>query len=94
MKTSTKWLIAILVGLVVVACIASLGLLALRTMSFDNWEYGMRSGRLWDDQPLLPRQFMPMRPFSGVTGSWVRCQARRLINDQQVFIFVDDSRDV
>lgn len=74
MKTGTKWLIGILVGVVVVVVVASLGVLAWRAISFNNWEYGMRSGRLWDDQPVLPREFnphmMPMRPFFWQTGSW------------------------
>jgi hypothetical protein len=74
MKTSTKWIIGILVGLVVVACITSLGLFAFNISNPNVWEFGMRSGRLWGDEPLLPRDFnprgMPMHPFYGVTGSW------------------------
>jgi len=75
MKTSTKWIIGILVGVVVVTVVACLGVLAWNiVVPGGGWEYGLRSGRLWSDQRMpfhgLDPDDMPMSGFQMRTGSW------------------------
>lgn len=72
MKKSTKWIIGILVAIIVIAVI---GFVAMAWLNFGNggWEYGMRTGRLWDRNQLLPRGTtpwnMPMHSFRW-SGAW------------------------
>ena len=67
MSKTTKWIIGIFVGLVVVCVVAALGLLAFSPMHGSAWVMGVHPPRYWDGgrfNPgnVMPWDDMPMRP--------------------------------
>ena len=78
MKTSTKWIIGIVIGLFVVLCIAGAGFLAFRSFTGLGGVLGTRLGQSLNDgrgvpyemMPYrdMPWRFMPMRPYHGIFG--------------------------
>jgi hypothetical protein len=73
MKTSTKWIlgigIGIVVGCILLTVVGGAGYWALNRSGLLGWEMGARSGRLWDS-PLTPNNGMPMHAYPGFYGSW------------------------
>jgi hypothetical protein len=81
MRTSTKWIVGILMGVLVVVIIGVLGWMLFNQFNQSEWVYGSRSGRLWDNTPFnetprfrIPSQrlpgLMPMHPYNTREGSW------------------------
>jgi hypothetical protein len=67
MKTSTKWIIGIVVGLVCLAALVGVGYLAFNWWSGSSgWMMESRAFRTWGDGRALPWHGMPMRPDRGV----------------------------
>lgn len=62
MKTSTKWILGIVAGLIVVGVLVVVAVLALNFSGTADWVYGVRMGRLWDNTRFIPFQDIPMRP--------------------------------
>lgn len=72
MKKSTKWIIGILVAIIVIAVIGAL-VMTWQHFGYGGWEYGMRSGRLWDRNLLPPQQIQPWSmPMHSLrwSGAW------------------------
>ena len=73
MKTSTKWILGILIGLVVgcilLATAGGAGYLMLNRSGLLGWDTSPRSDRLWGDQ-IMPYGRMPMHDYPGIYGSW------------------------
>jgi hypothetical protein len=73
MKTSTKWILGIVIGLVVgcifLVLIGGAGYWAVSRFGGMGWEMGARSGRLWGNEGgLAPWQGMPMHAYPGHFG--------------------------
>ncbi|MEA3441701.1 MAG: zinc ribbon domain-containing protein [Chloroflexota bacterium] len=60
MKTSTKWILGIVIGLVIVCGILFVGTLAASRWVASDWVVDYRYGRLWSDETELPWRDMPM----------------------------------
>lgn len=56
MKTSTKWIIGITAGVIIVLCIGAVGVYAVSRAAASVWVAGTKSGLLWDDdEAFIPR---------------------------------------
>jgi hypothetical protein len=68
MKTSTKWILGIVIGLLVgcilLAVVGGAGYWALNRSGMLGWEMGARTGRLWGNQA-TPFNGMPMHAYYG-----------------------------
>ena len=68
MKTSTKWILGIVIGLIFVCAVVAVVLVGYRIWSGGDWAYGVRFGRLWDGD--LPFERLPVMPHSRNSGQW------------------------
>jgi hypothetical protein len=62
MKTSTKWIIGIAIGLLCVVALVAFGYLAFNWWSGSDWMMETRAFRTWGDGRDQPWQRMPMHP--------------------------------
>ena len=70
MKTSTKWILGILIGLVVVAVLVALGFFAFGSWDRPGMIIGPRAFRYWEDRGEVPFPRMPMRPERMMPMVW------------------------
>ncbi len=68
MKTTTKWILVIVIGLVVVVALVAFGLLVVNRWGGAGWMMGGRAEQFWDGGRTmpwggLPGREMPMHPF-------------------------------
>jgi hypothetical protein len=79
MKTSTKWIIGIAAGLLLLCLAAGALTVAASWIYGSGWSLESRTGQLWsDDQSVAPWNGMPMdrsqgmwmHPYRGVDGVW------------------------
>jgi hypothetical protein len=77
MKTSTKWIIGIVIALLAVCVLAGAVFAGVSVIGRSSWQMGTRYGHLWGDQdqimpwgetPNQPGQHMWMNPQRGVNG--------------------------
>lgn len=71
MSTSTKWVIGILAGLIVLAVVCIFAATAFNWWMQPDWVMGERSVRPWFDRHMDPGEPLPMRPYSMMNrGVW------------------------
>jgi hypothetical protein len=59
MKTSTKWILGIVIGLTAIAAIAAIGFLVVSQWSGGGWTIAARSSRFWDGSRDMPWHALP-----------------------------------
>lgn len=62
MKTWTKWLLGILIGVLVIAAIGVIGYLAVRSWNGPGWTLEARMPRYWEGSRVMPWHMLPQRP--------------------------------
>lgn len=84
MKTSTKWILGILLGVVVLGLVCVVGVIGYNLWGGSSgWALETRSGQLWGDENATPWRMMPynrmpmrpygdfhMSPYGGMRGAW------------------------
>ena len=68
MKSTTKWIIGILIGLVVLACVATAGIFIFARYSGANMMMGQRMLQPFEHGRVVPWRDMPMQPFNQMPG--------------------------
>ena len=73
MKTTIKWILGIVIGLVVVAVVVIVGYLVINQWGGVGWMTEARAFRQWDGGRVMPwggmpRDGIPMHPYRGIPG--------------------------
>ena len=91
MKTGTKWIIGIVIGLVVLALLAAGVYVAFNWWNGARWTAEVRTGGLWNGERMMPYRNMPwhqmpMLPYRGMPMNrvWLHTYPIRAIGS---FIF-------
>lgn len=58
MNKTTKWILGILAGIILLAVIACAAVFFMTWLGGDGWVMGTRSGRLWENRGIMPWQSM------------------------------------
>jgi hypothetical protein len=78
MNKTTKWILGIIAGVILLAVIACAAVVVLNMWGGTGWMMGSRSGRLWDGRGIMPGQSMH-GSWSGSFFSPIRMLAPALI---------------
>ena len=65
MKTTTKWILGIVISLVILAALMAIGFLVISRWSGATWIIDGRASQLWDGGRAMPWRAMPWRGIPG-----------------------------
>jgi uncharacterized membrane protein len=68
MKTSTKWILGVIIGLLIIAAIVTVCYVAVNRWHFTGWMMERRALQPWNDGRNAPWRDMPMHPNFRMPG--------------------------